>query len=68
MPVYSRYSNLENGILAQQVPMSEHRYLINTASYVLEVFKMDEDWDSGPIILQEEVKLNTVIAVVVSCS
>jgi phenylacetate-CoA ligase len=43
VPVYSRYSNLENGILAQQVPGSEHRYLINTASYVLEIFKMNED-------------------------
>ncbi|MBL0356313.1 MAG: phenylacetate--CoA ligase family protein [Chitinophagaceae bacterium] len=43
VPVYSRYSNLENGILAQQVPGSEHTYLVNTASYVLEIFKMDED-------------------------
>lgn len=43
VPVYSRYSNLENGILAQQVPGSEHRYLINTASYVLEILKMNED-------------------------
>jgi phenylacetate-CoA ligase len=43
VPAYSRYSNLENGILAQQVPGSGDRYLINTASYVLEIFKMDED-------------------------
>jgi len=43
VPVYSRYSNLENGILAQQVPGSTHRYLINTASYVVEIFKMNED-------------------------
>ncbi|MES2847881.1 MAG: CoF synthetase [Bacteroidota bacterium] len=43
VPVYSRYSNLENGILAQQVPGSANRYLINTASYVLEIFKIDED-------------------------
>lgn len=43
VPVYSRYSNLENGILAQQVPGSGHRYLINTASYLVEIFKMNED-------------------------
>lgn len=43
VPVYSRYSNLENGILAQQVPGSDNRYLINTASYVLEIFKMNKD-------------------------
>ena len=43
VPVYSRYSNLENGILAQQVPGSENKYLINTASYVVEIFKMNED-------------------------
>ncbi len=43
VPVYSRYSNLENGILAQQVPGSDNRYFINTASYVLEIFKMNED-------------------------
>lgn len=47
VPVYSRYSNLENGILAQQVPGSAHRYLINTASYVLEVLKMNEDVPAG---------------------
>lgn len=43
VPVYSRYSNLENGILAQQIPGSGNRYLINTASYVLEIFKIDKD-------------------------
>ena len=43
VPVYSRYSNLENGIIAQQVPGHYNRYLINTASYVVEIFKMDED-------------------------
>ena len=48
MPVYSRYSNLENGILAQQVPGSGHRYLVNTASYVLEIFKTDTDEPAAP--------------------
>ena len=43
VPVYSRYSNLENGILAQQVPGSGNKYLVNTASYVVEIFKMDKD-------------------------
>lgn len=42
-PAYSRYSNVENGILAQQVPGSGNTYLINTASYVIEILKMNED-------------------------
>lgn len=41
--VYSRYSNLENGIIAQQVPGSGNRYLINTASYFLEILNMSSD-------------------------
>lgn len=48
VPVYSRYSNLENGILAQQVPGSGHRYLVNTASYVLEICKTDTDEPAAP--------------------
>jgi phenylacetate-CoA ligase len=47
VPVYSRYSNLENGILAQQVPGSEHRFLVNTASYYVEIFKLYEDVPVG---------------------
>jgi phenylacetate-CoA ligase len=43
VPVYSRYSNVENGILAQQVPGSGGRYLINRASYVIEVLKIDSN-------------------------
>lgn len=43
VPVYSRYSNLENGILAQQIPGKGNKYLVNTASYVLEIFKIDRD-------------------------
>jgi phenylacetate-CoA ligase len=39
----SRYSNLENGIIAQQEPNNEYRYLINTASYYVEIFRMDSD-------------------------
>jgi phenylacetate-CoA ligase len=41
--VFSRYSNLENGIIAQQVPGSDRRFLINSASYFVEVLKMNED-------------------------
>lgn len=42
-PVYSRYSNLENGIIAQQIPGFSPRFLVNTASYYLEILKMDSD-------------------------
>ena len=37
VPVVSRYSNLENGIIAQQQPGSNGRYLVNTASYHIEI-------------------------------
>jgi phenylacetate-CoA ligase len=44
VPVVSRYSNLENGIIAQQIPSDRSlRYLINTASYHLEILKLDSD-------------------------
>jgi phenylacetate-CoA ligase len=43
VPVISRYSNLENGILAQQEKVGSGRYLVNTASYKLEILKMDRD-------------------------
>lgn len=41
VPVYSRYSNLENGIIAQQVPGSGRVFLVNTASYYLEILEME---------------------------
>lgn len=41
--LFARYSNLENGILAQQFKGGGNGYRINTASYVVEIFKMDED-------------------------
>ena len=47
-PVVSRYSNLENGILAQQETDGSGRYIINTASYVVEVLKMDSDDQADP--------------------
>jgi phenylacetate-CoA ligase len=42
-PVVSRYSNLENGIIAQQETTDSERYLINTASYIVEILNMDSD-------------------------
>ncbi len=41
--VVSRYSNLENGILAQQERDGSGNYLVNTASYIIEILKMDSD-------------------------
>jgi phenylacetate-CoA ligase len=40
VPVYSRYSNVENGIIAQQVPGSGNRFLVNTASYYVEILHL----------------------------
>jgi len=47
-PVVSRYSNLENGIIAQQETDGSGRYTINTASYVVEILKMDSDDQADP--------------------
>jgi phenylacetate-CoA ligase len=41
-PVVSRYSNLENGIIAQQEADSDY-FLVNTASYLVEIFHPDRD-------------------------
>jgi len=37
----SRYSNVENGIIAQQTKKDNNRFKINRASYIVEVLKMD---------------------------
>ena len=42
-PVVARYSNLENGIIAQQEAVGGDRYLVNTASYYVEILKMNSD-------------------------
>jgi phenylacetate-CoA ligase len=47
-PVVSRYSNLENGIIAQQETTGSGRYFINMASYVVEILKMDSDEQVKP--------------------
>ncbi len=41
--VVSRYSNLENGIIAQQEVNGSPRFLVNTASYHIEILKMEKD-------------------------
>lgn len=41
-PTVSRYSNVENGIIAQQTKNS-NRFKINWASYIVEVLEMDSD-------------------------
>jgi hypothetical protein len=40
--VYARYSNVENGIIAQQYN-SSNQFLINSSSYKVEIFKIEED-------------------------
>ncbi len=45
--VVSRYSNQENGVLAQQCP-DEDEFHLNTASYVFEFLKLDEDLPADP--------------------
>lgn len=42
-PIFERYSNVENGIIAQQTNDSTSNYKINTASYYVEILKTDSD-------------------------
>lgn len=56
--VFERYSNIENGILAQQTHNSETNYKINTASYFIEVLKIDsnepsENGEAGRIVITD---------------
>ncbi|MBJ7882884.1 phenylacetate--CoA ligase family protein [Gelidibacter salicanalis] len=41
-PVVSRYSNIENGIMAQQEKDTDY-FLVNTASYIIEIFHPEKD-------------------------
>lgn len=41
--VYSRYSNQENGIIAQQTEKLPNKYMINNGSYVVELLHPDKD-------------------------
>lgn len=43
VPVVSRYSNVENGIIAQQSTSGDNHFEINWASYYVEVLKFNED-------------------------
>lgn len=43
----SRYSNMENGIIAQQTKDSLNKFIINTASYKVELLDMYEDRPVG---------------------
>ncbi|MCL6266212.1 CoF synthetase [Flagellimonas myxillae] len=42
-PVFERYSNQENGILAQQTQGSNGKYLLNWASYHFEILELHSD-------------------------
>jgi phenylacetate-CoA ligase len=42
-PVISRYSNIENGFIAQQCIEENNEYHINTASFHIELLALDED-------------------------
>ena len=57
VPLVSRYSNLENGIIAQTCPKFPE-YHINSASYLVEILRMDRDepvepGTSGRIVLTD---------------
>ena len=42
-PVVARYSNLENGILAQQLPDGSNSFIFNSASYFIEILDLNND-------------------------
>lgn len=42
-PVFSRYSNSENGFIAHQIPGMGLEYLINNASFLVEFLAIDSD-------------------------
>ena len=46
-PVISRYSNQENGMLAQQPMSGEDYFMLNEASYYFEFLKLDSDEEAG---------------------
>jgi len=49
VPIISRYSNEELGIMAQQVAkFKDKRYELNWASYHFEILKMDKDLPAAP--------------------
>jgi phenylacetate-CoA ligase len=57
-PVFSRYANEENGILAQQTTDAGGRFVVNHASYVVEILALDSDrpvpeGDLGRIVITD---------------
>jgi phenylacetate-CoA ligase len=44
----SRYSNIENGIIAQEIMDDSKKYLINTASYIVEILKIHSNEAAEP--------------------
>jgi phenylacetate-CoA ligase len=46
-PLVTRYSNTENGIIAQQEP-GEREYRVNVAGYALEILRHDSDEPAAP--------------------
>lgn len=42
-PVLSRYSNIENGIIAQQTLSERNEFVINKASYLVEILHLERD-------------------------
>ena len=42
-PILSRYSNVENGILAQQTRSEQHHFVVNIASYFIEILDLQKD-------------------------
>jgi phenylacetate-CoA ligase len=42
-PVVSRYSNMENGFLGQENNGNTSEYIINSASYFIEILQLDKD-------------------------
>ncbi|XLS30771.1 CoF synthetase [Flavobacteriaceae bacterium M23B6Z8] len=57
-PVVSRYSNMENGIIAQQLPGKTNDFFINTASYLVEILDLEtnesiSDGSPGKIVVTD---------------
>lgn len=42
-PVISRYSNMENGFMAQQIPYGDGKYLLNVGSFFIEIFHPEKN-------------------------
>lgn len=57
-PVVARYSNLENGILAQQLPDGGNSFVFNSASYFIEILDLNnntplKEGEKGRIVITD---------------